>query len=214
MDPETKRTLITCGTSVLCIIVSNIFIFLSSKNNDKKNKNISILEQQYNKLFIPIHRLLFFSDLADCDKITRIYNVIYSNYNLSTELLREAFYKCSSKKRITYEFEEIIIDGCKCLEKALGYTKTKLSKQQKERSKTVIYSKKSYGNNMTSAVISIITGLFGTIASLSLLLRELGIVSNIERIINSVGFSYALIAIGIFFIALPVFVFILEKFQK
>lgn len=139
MDAENLRTLITSITSVLCIIISNIFVLLSSKTNEKKNKNNSILEQQYNQLFTPIHRILFFTKLEDCDKITRIYNVIYSNYNLSTDVLRNEFNNCLSNKKITVEFQDIIDGGCKCLEKSLGYKDTELSQQQQEISKTVIY---------------------------------------------------------------------------
>ena len=148
MDAENLRTLITSITSVLCIIISNIFVLLSSKTNEKKNKNNSILEQQYNQLFTPIHRILFFTKLEDCDKIARIYNVIYSNYNLSTDVLRNEFNNCLSNEKITDRFEDIIDSGCNCLKKALGYTDTELSQQQKEISKTVIYSERNSNSDI------------------------------------------------------------------
>ncbi|MCM1223759.1 MAG: hypothetical protein NC548_55845, partial [Lachnospiraceae bacterium] len=97
--------------------------------------------------------ILFFTDLKNEDKVKKIYNIIYRNYNLSTELLREEFNKCTSKNIISSDFEDIIEDGCKCLEKALGYTKTKLSKQQKEISKTVIYSDMKFKNSGTIFIL-------------------------------------------------------------
>ena len=172
MDTETIRTLITCGTSILCIIASNIFIYISSKTNEKKSKNVSILEQQYNKIFSPIHKILFFTNLNDYDKITKIYNIIYSNYQLSTELLREEYNKCASENKIRIHFEILINDGCKCLEKALGYTKTKLNKQQKEISKNILYLNNLDNYHRVTKIISISASFISIIITLVIFLID------------------------------------------
>lgn len=184
MDTETIRTLITCGTSILCIIASNIFIYISSKTNEKKSKNVSILEQQYNKIFSPIHKILFFTNLNDYDKITKIYNIIYSNYQLSTELLREEYNKCASENNIRIHFEILIDDGCKCLEKALGYTKTKLNKQQKEISKNIIYLNNLNDYHKGHEIITISVTFVSVIINLliCLIISSNSTISSIKKI--------------------------------
>lgn len=183
MDTETIRTLITCGTSILCIIASNIFIYISSKTNEKKSKNVSILEQQYNKIFSPIHKILFFTNLNDYDKITKIYNIIYSNYQLSTELLREEYNKCASENKIRIHFEILIDDGCKCLEKALGYTKTKLNKQQKEISKNILYLNNLDNYHRVQKIITISVTCISIIITLVIYLIDSknNIISSMEK---------------------------------
>lgn len=183
MDTETIRTLITCGTSILCIIASNIFIYISSKTNEKKSKNVSILEQQYNKIFSPIHKILFFTNLNDYDKITKIYNIIYSNYQLSTELLREEYNKCASENKIRIHFEILIDDGCKCLEKALGYTKTKLNKQQKEISKNILYLNNLDNYHRVQKIITISVSCISIIITLVIYLIDSknNIISSMEK---------------------------------
>lgn len=183
MDTETIRTLITCGTSILCIIASNIFIYISSKTNEKKSKNVSILEQQYNKIFSPIHKILFFTNLTDYDKITKIYNIIYSNYQLSTELLREEYNKCASENKIRIHFEILIDDGCKCLEKALGYTKTKLNKQQKEISKNILYLNNLDNYHRVQKIITISVTCISIIITLVIYLIDSknNIISSMEK---------------------------------
>lgn len=174
MDAETLRTLITCGTTVLVALISNILVLLITRTNDKKSKDNSILEQQYNKVFSPIHRILFFTDIGYSEKIKRIYSIIYSNYQLSTKLLREEYENCVSKNTITIDFKHLIDDGCKCLEKALGYTTTKLSKQQKEISKNIIYSG-DYSKKYTSDIIPNILTVLGIFTSIIVAVITIGI---------------------------------------
>lgn len=194
LDPETKRTLITCCTTafgtISAVIITQLFTYLNSKGN----KTDSIYKQQYDNVFSPIHKILFFTDLEDNDKIEEIYNIIYNNYNLSTELLRKKFNKCTSKNIITSDFKDVIKDGCKCLEKALGYTKTKLSKQQKEQYKTVIYSDEHITNkNFLFSLVIIIITILMSIATMTVLFVSSKL--NIDTPIGSIELISIIIGI-------------------
>ena len=71
MDNETLRTLITCGFTFGGLLISNSFVYLGSKSKEKKAKKDTIAEQQYKKVFTPIHKLLFFVSAPDTEKIGR-----------------------------------------------------------------------------------------------------------------------------------------------
>lgn len=168
MSDETLRTLITCGTTIFVALISNILVFAISKINNRNANENNILQKQYDNLFMPIHKILFFSELNDEDKISQICNVINNNYNLSTDFLREKYNDCVKKKKITKNFISTIKDGCLCLEKHLGYTKTKLSKQQKEFSNVILHSKKSHYLDIVFVIVSMLIGIISAITVVSL----------------------------------------------
>ena len=163
MSDETLRTLITCGTTILVALISNVLVFAISKINNRSANENSILQKQYDHLFMPIHRILFFTKLNDNDKITQIHNILYDNYGLSTNFLREKYNECIKKKEITKDFISTITNGCLCLENNLGYTKTKLSKQQKEYSNVVFQSNKSHYFSLIFTIVSIILGIVSSL---------------------------------------------------
>ena len=137
MDGETLRTLITCLSSIFIALSSNAFVFLSTRTNEKKNKNNSILEQQYNKVFTPIHKIVFFKS-EYINKISAIERIISDNYELVADEIKDKFFECKQINGITTSFKNLI-DACyKVSRNKLGYSNLKLKKEEKESTKKVI----------------------------------------------------------------------------
>lgn len=184
MDPETKRTLITCGTSVLCIIVSNIFIYLSSKTNEKNNKNASIFEQQYSKIFSPIHKILFFSSDTDEIKLSFIEKIISNNYKFVPEQIIEEFKNCKNQKILSDTFNEIIMLCYKMLKSKLGYSNIKLNRNEKKNAKKIISNSniKIYKRIIISLFICLLLIII-LISIFSLIFNQTTFVYNIKQIL-------------------------------
>ncbi len=178
LDSETKRTLITCCTTVFgtlgAIIITQLFTYLNNKNDKDK----SIYQKQYDEIFSPIHRVLFFiSSTNDTDIMETISNIIYNNYSFASDALIEEFIKCFDDNKITEEFTQIIKSGYVILRNKLGYSKLKLDKKDKGNvSKSIIITsnrKNSKDNKddlfifILSLIISIATIIIGIIYLIS-----------------------------------------------
>lgn len=162
LDPETKRTLITCCTTVfgtiIAVIITQFFTYLNSKSS----KNDSIYKQQYDKIFSPIHRTLFFTPSQKVtDDLEIISNIIYKNYNIASDVLIEEFSKCFDNDEITDEFYNIIKAGYSLLRNKLGYTKLKMKKTERKKSSQIIITNKIIKKLFELIVYLIIIPLFG-----------------------------------------------------
>lgn len=140
LEPETKRTLITCCTTVFgtisAVIITQLFTYL----NNKSDKSKSIYQKQYEEIFSPIHRVLFFAPSDNVIENLRIIrNIIYKNYGFASDALIEEFIKCDDNNKITDDFIQIIKSGYILLRNKLGYSKLKLKRVDKKKaSKSVI----------------------------------------------------------------------------
>lgn len=169
LDSETKRTLITCCTTVFgtisAVIITQLFTYL----NNKSDKSKSIYQKQYEEIFSPIHRALFF---APSDNVTEnlriIRNIIYKNYSYASDKLIEEFIECSTINKITNDFTQIISSGYIYLRNKLGYSKLKLNKKEKKNmTKAKIIIKKRIEIleilEKITAVMSIIFAVFSVL---------------------------------------------------
>ncbi|MCM1114253.1 MAG: hypothetical protein NC397_02005 [Clostridium sp.] len=140
MDNETIRTIFTCCATLGAVVITQLFTYLNSKSN----KNDSIYKQQYDEIFAPIHRTLFFTPSQNVtDDLEIISNIIYKNYSLASDALIEEFGKCFDNNEITFEFETIIRSGYILLRNKLGYTKLKMNKNERKKSAQTIITNKS-----------------------------------------------------------------------
>ena len=131
MSDETLRTLITCGTTIFVALISNILVFSISKINNKIEKENTFFQKQYEKLYMPIHKILIFDLSRESEKFNKIFDIINANYYLTNSVFREKYEECIRLKKITIAFEDVIITGCICLEDELGYKNTKPNQKQK-----------------------------------------------------------------------------------
>lgn len=158
MTDETLRTLITCGFTFGGIVISNSFVYLSSKSKEKKSKQDSITEQQYKKVFTPIHKLLFFVSASETKKIDEINSIIYDNYELVADEIRDSFEACLLSQKITEDFEKLINSCYKVLGTQLGYANLKIDKEDRKSTKRVISSKWYFIRyiNITTIILAVI----------------------------------------------------------
>lgn len=149
MDAETLRTLITCGTTVLVALISNILVFAVTMINNNTNKKNSISEEQYKKIFAPIHKILYFDEIYNDElKYKTIKQVIDNNYHLVPKNIRESFLdielekiECDEYDYKMFHFQNKILICYAYLGSVLGYSKTKLSRGEMKYAKSIINHK-------------------------------------------------------------------------
>lgn len=162
MNDETARTLITCCATLGAVMITQLFTYLNSKSN----KTDSIYKQQYDNIFSPIHRILFFASKNKFEDLECIRKIIYENYNLSSDILIKEFNKCYSNAEITNEFENIILSGYNLLKNKLGYSKLKMKKADKQNTaKTIILT-----SSKKNLIRNILDCLFYTLIPIILIL--------------------------------------------
>ena len=105
MDEETKRTLITCGTTIFVALMSNILVFAISKLNNKNQNDKSILEKQYKEIFAPIHKMLYYG-ISDKNNIQydKIDKTLSDNYYLIPKSILDSFSNINDGHKITFQF--------------------------------------------------------------------------------------------------------------
>lgn len=159
MNDETARTLITCCATLGGICITQFF----TNTNLKSKKNESIYKQQYDKLFAPIHKILFFSKVLPNGYMDTIYKIIFDNYSLASELLVDEFMKCYDKKTgLSCEFCNAIRLGYNMLRNKLGYANLKMVKTDKENAKKILSNTTNDFNKLN--IILFLTNLFSCMA--------------------------------------------------
>lgn len=146
LDNETLRTLITCCTTVLVALISNILVFAVTKINNKTDKKNSISEEQYTKIFAPIHKLIYFNmDTVDNDelKYELIEKIISDNYHIVPVNIRNK-YMAVQDVDSAEEFEKSIDIVFRYLSSVLGYSKEKLSIKERKQAKKILNRKSEY----------------------------------------------------------------------
>ena len=104
--------------------------FFVGRYNSKFDKTSTILEEQYLKVISPIHYIL---KTTKREKLySEINDVIGANYHLLPDGLYDDFMNFVNEKIDKYEFEKKINEFNRILRFKLGYSKIKITKQDKE----------------------------------------------------------------------------------
>lgn len=162
LDNETLRTLITCCTTVLVALISNILVFAVTKINNKTDKKNSISEEQYTKIFAPIHKLIYFNmDTINNDelKYELIEKVISDNYHIVPVNIRNKYISVQDVDSAE-EFEKSIDIVFRYLSSVLGYSKEKLSQDEIKEAKKIINRKSTFFVHKIYFYIIVIITLF------------------------------------------------------
>lgn len=149
LDNETLRTLITCCTTVLVALISNILVFAVTKINNKTDKKNSISEEQYTKIFAPIHKLIYFNmDTINNDelKYELIEKIISDNYQIVPANIRDNYIDTEDTDNAK-NFEENIDIVFRYLSSVLGYSKEKLSRKERKQARIILNRKSKYLEN-------------------------------------------------------------------
>lgn len=128
---------------------------------NKKSHNNSIETQQYQLVFIPIQRILLFSNKND--QLSEIQETINQNLELVPNQLLETFKCCLEKKEVVDDFKKQIDTGYIILNNKLKYSNSKLDSKKIESNNRIIeISNKAIKQSAKTfvAAIIIVTGSF------------------------------------------------------
>lgn len=144
-------------TAVATLIVGGGAFFVGSYNS-KFDKTSTILEEQYLKVISPIHYILrtvkrekLYSEISD---------VIGDNYHLLPDGLYDDFMNFANEEISKQEFEKKIDEFNRILRFKLGYSKIKITKQDKETEKQLADSKSFSFIKYIVYALSFLIGLF------------------------------------------------------
>lgn len=143
MDDETLRLLISCGTTVLVAIITQVFIYIITKINNKDSKKNSILEEQYVKIFAPIHKILFYDNIENRNRLYwEIDHIISNNYPIVPKRIRELYTEIKDKDDSEFKSFKKEISICfRYSSSMLGYSRERLSREEKKIAKKVLNQK-------------------------------------------------------------------------
>lgn len=206
MSEETLRTLISCATTVLVALISNILVFALTKQNNKITTKRSITEEQYIKIISPLHKILFFDGQnknihhKDKDRHQLILDIISVNYHIVPESIRKSFYNIDNKdfEKNIYNLKKDIGSCFKYLSSTLGYSREKLSRDEIKNAKKILNCKSFdflLSRNVTIlSIISIVVSVIITVFSAQFIKNEflmLIFLSSFFIILFSSSFIYA-----------------------
>lgn len=163
MSEETIRTVISCGTTVLVALISNILMFALTKHSNNGMTKRSISEEQYIKIFAPIDKLLYFDCYSELEKYNIITKIISDNYYIVPENIRISYSSIGRNFEGLNDFEYDVLTCFKYLSSTLGYSREKLSKKEIKTAKRILNRKSNdviiskYSFLLVLALISILT---------------------------------------------------------
>lgn len=147
----------------LIVAILGVFLpkFFTHKYSIKTHRN-TILEEQYNSIFIPIIKVFSFSKKEE--QFNKIEIIVKDNFNLLPKELLESFKDCVKNKRINSDFKQQIDFGYNMLNSRIGYSITALDKNKIKTTNKIIdmgdkmikHMKKTF---IAALIIVIITGL-------------------------------------------------------
>ncbi len=148
-------------TAIATLLVAGSAFFVG-RYNSKTNKTSTILEEQYLKVISPIHYIL---KMTKREKIySEINDVIADNYHLLPDGLYDDFMNFVNEKIDKYEFEKKIDEFNRILRYKLGYSKIRLTKDEKEAAKRL--AKFKDGMSTLFDILMIIVGIIAFMLSL------------------------------------------------
>lgn len=201
MGSDIAQSLITCVSTLGGIAITQVFSYLNSKNNQSE----SVFKQQYDKIFSPIHKVLFFNTNNEIEKISKIYNILDANYNLVSNELIESFSKCNAKHELTEEFKSIIECSYNFLKNKLGFSKIEMKKEEKAEAKK--YVSKDTKKIISSFIFDLLTAFF----CVALLLTAFStVIKSVTLSQNTTNILVVGVTLGIIIFLIFVFIFIFK----
>ncbi len=158
MNDEIIKALIPLIVAILSVFLPQFFTHKFSK----KTYRNTILEDQYNSIFIPIIKVLSFSKKEE--QLNEIETIVKDNFNLLPKQLLEPFKKCLKEKCINKDFIQQIDFGYNMLNSRIGYSITALDKDKIKTTNKIINMGDKMLQQMTKTfiaalIIVIITGI-------------------------------------------------------
>lgn len=118
------------------VALAGIVGYSTSKYNFQKPKTRSILEEQYLKVFTPIHSLIFYSDLDEEDLKQGIDGIIAQNYELVPQPIILVYKKYGLDNETEgLSFQQYIDKAYSIAASKLGYTQIKLKHSKRFNAK-------------------------------------------------------------------------------
>lgn len=117
MDGATNNILITGALSLITLAIKLLF----TKYSAQKSKNRDVLEEQYLKVFAPLHKLIFYKRSEDNERFDHeIEQIITSQYHLIPQQIIKTYLKQEANDDTSFED---CIDKCyNVIAAKLGYT--------------------------------------------------------------------------------------------
>ncbi len=217
MDEETKRTLITCGTTIFVAIFTNILVYAMSKLDNKKQNDKSILDNQYKQIFAPINKILFY-DISDGKSIqySEIDKILSENYYLIPKSILNSFSNIDDIENDMESFKNDISTCFQYLSSILGYSKENLSGHDRRAAKKILSS-----NSFDYAYSKMVTYfIIGSVVISSIINIIYGDYTDIIRFISSiVGYTFvifmSLMALYLLIMLIPIiYSYLCESIKK
>ncbi len=188
MSDETLRTLITCGTTILVTLISNILVFAMSKLNNKNQNDQTILEKQYKEIFAPIHKMLYY-ETSDKNNIPydKIDKTLSNNYYLIPKSILDSFSNINDIETNIDGFKNYISTCFRYLSSILGYSKENLSGHDRREAKKILSSKSfDYTYTKTVTIFIILSVVLSSIYNI--LFTDFADI--IKFVVSIIGYSF------------------------
>jgi len=129
-----------------------------TKHNNKKNIDISVYKEQYEKVFAPIHKIIFFDKLKNNElRYNYIKSIISDNYHIVPKSIINSFSMITNVDEDIKDFAKNISICTDYLRKILGYSKIKLTRAETKKAKNIItYKSDDFLLNKATFIIFII----------------------------------------------------------
>ena len=119
MDGAGNNILITGALSLITLAIK----FLFTKYSAQKSKNRDVLEEQYLKVFAPLHKLIFYKRSEDSERLNHdIDQIIASQYHLIPQQIIKTYLKWGTEADDDTSFEDYIDKCYNVIAAKLGYT--------------------------------------------------------------------------------------------
>lgn len=171
--------------SIVTPIATCIIAFLITRRGSKSDKNSSILEEQYLKVVSPIHRTLNQENKEDA--VRKIGKIIANEYYLLPNNLYDDYINYQKGDISNEDFAKIIDGYNGYLRSKLGYSKIKMTKQEKKAAKQLANGSNKY-EKILNVFLMIIISAFLIVGIESILESALNSSEFIDLSNVSIGF--------------------------
>lgn len=198
MELEFLATLIT-GCISLFTPLLKYFSELNVQSKNKKSHNNSVEEQQYQLVFIPLQRILLFSN--ENSQLSEIKEIINQNLELVPNQLLKTFKCCLEKKKVVADFKKQIDTGYIILNNKLKYSNSKLDSKKIESNNRIIeLSNKALKQSAKTFVAAIIIVTVSFILAILNLLKVISIHEYFTTALNIFAFIVELFPFFIYIV--------------
>lgn len=158
-----NSAIIVAVIAAVASIFGAVFTFFSSRYNSKTSKTTNILEEQYLKVISPIHEALNDSNIKHSDR--KIESIIENYYQLLPDQLFSKYTEYihienrDNSDLFSTDFGQFVDRLNKAARAKLGYSKIKVTKEEKETGKLLADVPSSMRAIIRPAVLSILMQL-------------------------------------------------------